>query len=92
MREPSAYQRVADATKELAIAVEELGEVVYLDVESETLKRVAIEAGIDFTIDPVSILQQLGETIQRERDVNRELRRQVAALTQEVERARSLSR
>ncbi len=76
----SIYERLEQATAALAEIVEDLGEMTYEAIESETLKRVAIAAGIDHTIESTEIIRQLSSALQRERDLNREFRRQVAAL------------
>ena len=82
MPEQSIYERLADLEAKLAATVEELGSAVYEAIEQETLKRVAREAGIDFTVPATEVIEQLGAALQRERDVNRELRRfQKAALS-----------
>lgn len=75
--------RLADAVAALAELTEELAEAAYEAIESETLKQVAIGVGIDHTIEPTLIIEALGREVQRERDINRELRRQIAGLTKE---------
>lgn len=82
----TAMERVARTYQDFAVAVEEMGGTVYEGIESEVLKRVAIGAGIDHTIEPTRIIQELGRALQRERDLVRELRRQVKALQKKVGR------
>ena len=63
----SAANRLAELAQELGILSEELAEEAYERIENETLKQVAIAAGIDHTIDPTVIIEQLGEALQHER-------------------------
>lgn len=73
-------ERLASLTDQLGGVVEELSETTYSAIERETLRRVAIAAGIDHTTESTRIIERLGEALQRERDVNRELRRHRDAL------------
>lgn len=76
----SLYERIDSAVSDLGALVEELGGEVYKAVESDELKRLAIDAGVDHTREPTFILREIGGRLQHERDVNRELRRRIAAL------------
>lgn len=76
---PSTYERLERMTHDLGALVEELGSVVYRSIEAEVLKEVAIEVGVDWTTDPTTVLRDIAAVVQRERDINRELRRQVRA-------------
>ena len=76
----SLYERLAAVTVDLGEITEDLSEATYEAIESETLKRVAIAAGIDHTIESARIIEALGVALQHERDVNRELRRHNAGL------------
>ena len=76
----TAMERVARTYHDFAVAVEEMGEVVYQGVEREALKRAAIASGIDHTIEPTAIVLSMASSLQHERDVVRELRRHVRAL------------
>lgn len=86
MNDRSLVERLEAATRELGVIYEDLAEATYHAVESEQLKQVAIGAGIDHTIVPTEIIKQLGQQLQRQRDVNRELHRQVNALQRMVDR------
>ncbi len=77
--ERSLYERLADVTADLGEITDELSTATYEAIESETLRRVAITAGIDHTVESSRVIEALSEALQRERDVNRELRRQIAA-------------
>ena len=83
---PSTYERLERMTHDLGALVEELGSVVYRSIEAEVLKEVAIEVGVDWTTDPTTVLRDIAAVVQRERDVNRELRRQVRAFEKEHRR------
>ena len=76
---PSTYERLERMTHDLGALVKELGSVVYRSIEAEVLKEVAIEVGVDWTTDPTTVLRDIAAVVQRERDINRELRRQVRA-------------
>lgn len=85
MGDPSTFQRLEAMTSDLAALVEEFGAVVYQGIEGEVLKEVAIAAGVDWTVDPTEVITRIGAALQRERDVNRELRRHIDALSRRVE-------
>jgi hypothetical protein len=80
MGEQSIYERLEAATSVLGEIVNELAEATYEAIESETLKRVAIAAGVDHTTESSRIIERIGDALQHERDVNREMRRRIAAL------------
>lgn len=82
----STYERLERMTHDLGALVEELGSVVYRSIEAEVLKEVAIEVGVDWTTEPTTVLRDIAAVVQRERDVNRELRRQVRAFEKEHRR------
>ena len=66
--------------------VEELGELTYHAVASETLKQTAITCGVDHTVETHKVLQRIAAQHIRQKDVIRELRRHVAALERTVAR------
>jgi len=76
----SIYERMNDLHGEMAQLIEDMGETIYSAIESDALKRLAIDAGVDHTIEPTKIIENLGHVLQRERDLNRELRRQLTAV------------
>lgn len=84
MADLSIVEKLSALTDQLYEVVEELGEATYSSIEHETLKRVAIAADIDHCIESTRIIERLGDALQHERDVNRELRRHVAALGRQV--------
>lgn len=86
MPDQSIYERLDATQRELASIVEELGSAIYEAIERETLNRVAIAAGLDHTVESTKVIEGLGEALRHERDVNRELRRQVAGLTAALDR------
>ena len=75
----STFERLERMTNDLGALVEELGIVVAGGVEAEVLREVAIEVGVDWTTDPTTVLRDIAAVVQRERDINRELRRHVRA-------------
>lgn len=75
----SHVERLSSIHHDIAVLVEELGEATYYAVESETLKRVALDVGVDHTRESTWVIQELGRLLLAERDTNRELRRQVDA-------------
>lgn len=80
MTAESMFERFDAIHRDLAALVEEFGESVFYAIESDTLKRVAIAAGVDHTREGTWVIEQLGVGIQRRDDLIRELRRHVAAL------------
>lgn len=82
----TTYERLERMTHDLGALVEELGSVVYRSIEAEVLKEVAIEVGVDWTTEPTTVLRDIAAVVQRERDINRELRRQVRAFKKEHRR------
>ncbi len=82
----SIYERLARVTAELGEITEALSTEVYFAIERETLKQVAIAAGVDHTTESTRVIEALGARLQREQDVNRELRRRIAAMERQRER------
>ena len=72
----SLYERLDALHGSLAELIEEMGATIYHAIESDTLKAVAIAAGVDHTREGTVVIEALGLAIQRERDIMRELRRQ----------------
>lgn len=85
--ERSLYERLADVTAALGEITDELSTATYEAIESETLRRVAIAAGVDHTVESARVIVALGEVLQRERDVSRELRRRIAAQDRALHRS-----
>lgn len=75
----SLYERMDKLHGEIAQLVEDMGETVYSAIENETLKDVAKAANVDWTQEGTKMLEEIGWALQRERDVNRELRRTIKA-------------
>ncbi len=88
MPDRSLFERLEAATAELAEITEEIAEATYAAIESETLKRVAIAAGVDHTMESTRVIEELGHAIQHQRDVNRECRRYIAGLERRLEELR----
>lgn len=78
--ERSLFERIDATVSDLGALVEEMAGKVYTAIEGEELKRLAIEAGVDHTSEGTVVLREIGARLQHERDVNRELRRRIAAL------------
>ncbi len=78
--ERSLFERMEALHAEIAGLVEDMGATVYSAIEAETLKRVAIAAGVDHTREGTVVIESIGAELQRQRDVVRELRRCIAAL------------
>lgn len=73
-------ERIEAVAREIAALSEEVMDEAYAAVENETLKRVAIAAGVDHTMESTLVLEAIGAALQRERDVCREVRRHRDAL------------
>lgn len=82
----SLFERLEAVTSALGEITEELSEATYTACEQETLKRVAIAAGVDHTMESTRVIGHLHDVIQRERDVNRELQRRIRGLEHEIAR------
>lgn len=76
----SIYERMEKMHGEIAQLVEDMGETVFYAIESETLKRVAINADVDWTREGTKVIEDIGAALEHERDVNRELRRRIKTL------------
>lgn len=72
MPDRSLLERLEAVTADLAEISEGLAAATYEAIEAETLKRVAIAAGVDHTMESTRVIEALGHALQHGRDVNRE--------------------
>ncbi len=87
----SLYERMDALHREIGTLVEDMGATIYNAIENDTLKRVAIDADVDWTREGTKVIEDIGAALQRERDVNRELRRHRDALLNDGDRARGMA-
>lgn len=65
----SLYERMDALHSEIGTLVEDMGATIYNAIENDTLKRVAIAADVDWTREGTKVIEDIGQALQRERDM-----------------------